>query len=90
LGNWAVENGTKINPGKSKAMRFTRARVRNQLGYSLGEKKILEANRCKYFGIILRSVLDCVDKINYKAQKAWKAFHFLMRVFKKGNRNTKF
>ena len=26
-GKWAVENGTKINPGKSKAVRFTAARV---------------------------------------------------------------
>jgi hypothetical protein len=27
LGKWAVENGIKINPGKSKAIRFTRAWV---------------------------------------------------------------
>jgi hypothetical protein len=33
----------KINPGKSKAVRFTRARVKNPLGYSLGDQKILEA-----------------------------------------------
>jgi len=26
LGEWAVGNGLKINPGKSKALRFTRAR----------------------------------------------------------------
>ena len=25
LGEWAVENGMKINPGKSKARRFMRA-----------------------------------------------------------------
>ena len=27
--------------------------------------------------------------MNYTAQKAWKALHFVMRVLKKGNRNTK-
>jgi hypothetical protein len=31
LGEWAVENTMKINPGKSKAIRFTRARVKNPL-----------------------------------------------------------
>jgi len=39
LGEWAVENGMKINPGKSKVIRFTRARVKNPLGYSLGKVK---------------------------------------------------
>jgi len=37
LGEWAVENWVKINPGKSQAIRFTRARVKNPLGYSLGD-----------------------------------------------------
>jgi hypothetical protein len=58
----AVENGMKINPGKSKAIRFTTARVKNPLGYSLGDQKILEARRCKYLGIILRSDLKWVVK----------------------------
>jgi len=44
LGEWAEENGMKINPGKSKAIRFTRARVKNPLGYSLGNQKIPEAS----------------------------------------------
>jgi hypothetical protein len=39
LGEWAVDNGMKINPDKSKAIRFTRARVKNPLGYSLGKVK---------------------------------------------------
>jgi hypothetical protein len=39
LGEWAVENGMKINPGKSKAIRFTRDRFKNPLGYSFGEQK---------------------------------------------------
>ena len=89
LGEGAVENGMKINPGKSKAIRFTRARVNNPLGYSLGDQKILEASSCKYLEIILRSDLNWVDQVNYTAQKAWKALHFVMHVLKKGNRNKK-
>ena len=30
-----------------------------------------------------------MDQVNYRAQEAWKALHFVMRVLKKGNRNTK-
>jgi len=32
LGEWAVENGMKLNSGKCKALRFTRAYVKNPLG----------------------------------------------------------
>jgi hypothetical protein len=32
LGEWVVENWMKINPGKSKAIRFTTAWVKNPLG----------------------------------------------------------
>jgi len=39
LGEWTVENGMKINPGKSKTIRFMRARVKNPLGYSPGKVK---------------------------------------------------
>jgi hypothetical protein len=31
LGEWVVENGMKINPGKSKAVSCTRARVKDPL-----------------------------------------------------------
>jgi len=89
LGEWAIENGTKINPGKSKTIRFTRDRVKNPLGYYHGDQKLLEASSCKYLGVILRSDLNWVDQVNYTAQKAWKALHFVMRVLKKGNRNFK-
>jgi hypothetical protein len=41
LGEWAVENEVKINPCKSKAIRFTRARVKIPLGYSICDKKKL-------------------------------------------------
>jgi hypothetical protein len=80
LGEWAVENAMKINPGKSKAIRFTTARVKNPLNYSLGDQKIPEASSCKYLGIILRNELNWVDQVNYTARKAWKALHFVMRV----------
>ena len=33
--------------------------------------------------------MNWVDQVNYTAQKAWKALHFVMRVLKEGNRNTK-
>jgi hypothetical protein len=66
-----------------------RAQVKNPLGYSLGDQKIPEVSSCKYLGIILQSDLNWVDQVNYMAQKAWKALRFVMRVLRKGNRNTK-
>jgi hypothetical protein len=67
-----------------------RARVKNPLGYSLGDQKIPEASSRKYLEIILQSDLNWVGQVNYKVQKAWKALHFVKRVLKKkGNRNTK-
>ena len=89
LGEWAVENGMKINPGKSKAIRFTRARVKNKLDSSLFDQKDSEASSCKYLGIIIRSDLNWVDQVNNIAQKIWKALHFVIRVLKKENTNTK-
>jgi len=53
LGEWAVENGMKINPTKCKAIRFTRTRGKNPLGYSLGDQKIPAASSYKYSEIIL-------------------------------------
>jgi hypothetical protein len=53
-----VENGMKTNPGKSKAVRFTRARMKDPLNYSLMDHEIPEASICKYLGIILRSDLS--------------------------------
>jgi hypothetical protein len=38
-GEWEVENEMKINPCKSRAIRFTRARIKNPLDYSLGDPK---------------------------------------------------
>jgi len=89
LGEWAVENGLKLNPGKSKVIRITRARGENPLVYSLCDQKIPEASSCKYLGVILRSDLNRVDQVNYILRKAWKVLHVVMRVLKKGSRNTK-
>jgi hypothetical protein len=58
LGEWAVANGIEIHRGESKAIRFKRARVKNPLGYCLGDQKIPEASSFKYLGIILRSDLN--------------------------------
>jgi len=89
LGEWAVKNVMKINPSKSKAVRFTRARVKDPLNYSLMDALIPEASSCKYLGIILRSDLSWADQVNYTVKKAWKALLFIMRIHKKGNSNTK-
>jgi hypothetical protein len=82
-GEWEVENGMKINPSKSKTTRIPSARVKNPLGYSLGNQKIPEASSCKYLGITFQSDLNWADQANYTAQKAWQALHFVMHVLKK-------
>jgi len=82
VGEWVVENAMKINPSKSKAVRFTRARVKDPLNYLLMGTLILEASSCKYLGIILRSNLGWADQVNYAVKKAWKALHFTMRILK--------
>jgi hypothetical protein len=35
LGEWEADNAIKINPSKCKAARFTTARVKDQLNYTL-------------------------------------------------------
>jgi len=89
LGEWAVENAMKINPSKCKAIRFTRARVKDQLNYSLMDTLIPEASSCKYLGIILHSDLSWADQVNYTVKKARKVLHLTMRILKKSNSNTK-
>jgi len=91
LGEWAVENTMKINASKIKAIRFTRARVKDPLNYSLMGALIPEASSCKYLGMILRSDLSWADQANYTVKKAWKVLHFtagILRV-KGSNINTK-
>jgi hypothetical protein len=89
LGEWAVVKAIKINPSKSKAVCFTRARVKDPLNYSLMDTLIPESNSCKYLEIILGSNLSWADHVNYTVKKAWKALHFTMRILRKGNINTK-
>ena len=79
----------KINTSKSKAIRFTRARVKDPLNYSLMGTLIPEVSSCKYLGIILCSDLSWADQVNYAVKRAWKALHFTMRILKKGSSNTK-
>jgi hypothetical protein len=84
-----VENEIKINPGKSEAISFRRARMKDPLNYSFKDQRIPEASCCKYLGIIKRSDLSWADQVNCTVQKAWKALHFIMQILKKGNKNTK-
>jgi hypothetical protein len=82
LGEWAVENEMKINPNKSKAIRFTRARGRDPLNYCLRNQNIPEANFCKYLGIIIRGDLSWVEQVDYTVQKARRELHFIKRILK--------
>jgi hypothetical protein len=75
----------KLNPNESKALSFTKARVKDPLNYSLREQNIPEASCCKYLVIITRSDLSWADQVNYTVQKACKALDFIMRILKKGN-----
>ena len=83
LGEWAVENVIKINLSKSKAVRFTRARVKDPLDYSLANTLIPVASSCKYLGIILGSDLSWADQVNYTVKKAWRALHFTIEYSKR-------
>jgi hypothetical protein len=69
LGEWAVENAMKINPSKSKAVHFPRARVKDPLNYSTMGTLIPEASSCKYLGIILQSDLSWAGQVNYTVKK---------------------
>ena len=60
----------KINPNKSKALSFTRARVKDPLNYSFGDQKIPEGSCYKYLGIIIRSDLSWADQVNFTVQNA--------------------
>ena len=82
----------KINPGKSKAVSFTTAGVKERIRYCFGDQLIPEASSFKYLGIIIRSDLhvNWAD-VNYTPRKAWKALHFIMPILKRGhNRKKKF
>jgi hypothetical protein len=80
----------KVNPGKSKAVSFTRARVKDPLNNFLVNQRIPDANSCSYLGIIWCSGLSWADQMNYTVQRAWKALHLIMPVLRKGNSKKKF
>jgi len=63
LGDLAERNEMKINPNKSKALSFTRARVKDPLNYFLGDQTIPEFCCCKYLVIIIRSDLSWADQV---------------------------
>ena len=54
-----------------------------------GDQLIPEASSFKYLGIIVRSDLNWADLVSYTLRKAWQVLHFIMRILKKGNNNTK-
>jgi len=73
LGEWALENEMKINPGQSKEVRFRKAGVKERIRCYFGDQLFPEANSFKYLGIIIRSDLNWADHVNYTLRKARKA-----------------
>jgi len=69
VGEWVELNDMIINPNKSKALRFTRARMKDPLNYSLRGQTIPEENCCKYLGIFIRNDLSWADQVNYTVKK---------------------
>jgi len=60
----------KINPGKSKATRFTKAGLKEGIRYYFGDQLIPEASSFKYLEIIIRSDLNWADRVSYTLRKA--------------------
>ena len=58
----------KENPGKSIAVSFVRARVKDPLNYPLLDQVFPQACSCKYLGIILHSDLNWTDHISCTAK----------------------
>jgi hypothetical protein len=79
----------KINPGNSKAVSYTKARVKEQIWYYFGDLLITEAYSFKYLGIII-SDLNWADHVKYTLRKAWKALQFMMCILQKRNNNMKY
>ena len=48
----------KINPGKGKAVSFTKAKLKERKSYYFGDQLIPEANSFTYLGIIIPSDLN--------------------------------
>jgi len=82
-GEWTVENKMRINPDKSKAVSFTKARVKERIRCCFGEQLIPDASSFKYLGIIIRNDLNWAYQVNYTLRKARKTLHFIMRILKR-------
>ena len=80
---WVVENGMKINPGKTKAVSFTRAPVKDPLNHSLLDQVIPEASSSKYLGIIPQSELSWTYQVNYRRKPAERQFISQFLILKK-------
>jgi hypothetical protein len=52
MGDWSVERAMKINPGKSKAVSFMGARVKDSPHNFLVDQIIPQTSSCNYLGII--------------------------------------
>ena len=83
LGELVVENEMKTNPGKRKAVSFTKARRQERIRYYFRNQLISETSNFKYVGIIIRRDLNWTDHVNYTLRKAWKASHFIMHIHKR-------
>jgi hypothetical protein len=55
----------KINPSKSKAVRFTEAKVEERVRYYYGYQLIPGISSFKYLGIIICSDINWADHVNY-------------------------
>jgi len=86
---WALTNEMKINPGKCKAVNFSKSRTKDRLLYKIDGQIIPEESSFKYLGLIIRSDLNWQDHVNHTLRKAWRSLHFIMRILKKGNSNVK-
>ena len=89
LMKWAQTNEMTINPGKCKAVNFSKSRIKDRLQYKIDDQIIPEENSFKYLGLIIRSDLNWQDHVNHTLRKAWRSLHFIMRILKKGNSKVK-
>jgi len=88
LRNWVVVNGMKTNPVKCKALGFTRIQVQNPLGFTLVTKNFGKRTEI-ILGISLTKRIKLCWPSKLHNAKSLESIFFLIRVLKKGNRNTK-
>ena len=82
LEEWEIENKMEINPGKSKAERFTKTRVKEQIKYYFGAQLIPHLNTFKYLRIIISSNLNWADHVSYTLRNSSKVLYFTIRTLK--------